>query len=242
MVNNYRINLENKKKMKGVIMEKLIILNSENVETSVNAIRYFKYRNDYFLIFSYDEIDTNGKQKLYIVQILDELGGKVARNINDLDEWNDIQIMIKEAIKQIKNGSDDNIEKLDIAELNNIKIENPREFKIDPKLVKLLSLDINDNNLEKNSDLMENLELVTEKEKLVNNDKVSKDKLDENKENVVESTENAGNSMSAETEIVDYKKMYLALKEDNDATEELLNDLMSKLSLYKEKYGELSQE
>ena len=36
--------------------------------------------------------------------------------------------------------------------------------------------------------------------------------------------------------------MYLALKEDNDATEELLNDLMSKLSLYKEKYGELSQE
>lgn len=221
-------------------MEKIVILNSENIETSVNVIRYFKYKNDYFLIFSYDEIDASGKQKLYIVQILDELGEKVARNINDLDEWNDIQTMIKESIKQIKKGNDNNVEKLNVYELNNIKIENPREFKVDPKLVKLLSLDIVDDALEDDDGLVENLEQGKQEDNEVKTEKEIEETVDENKENVVESTENTVNNTSAEVESIDYKKMYFALKEDNDATEELLNDLMSKLSLYKEKYGELS--
>lgn len=221
-------------------MEKIVILNSENIETSVNVIRYFKYKNDYFLIFSYDEIDASGKQKLYIVQILDELGEKVARNINDLDEWNDIQTMIKESIKQIKKGNDNNVEKLNVYELNNIKIENPREFKVDPKLVKLLSLDIVDDALEDDDGLVENLEQGKQEDNEVKTEKEIEETVHENKENVVESTENTVNNTSAEVESIDYKKMYFALKEDNDATEELLNDLMSKLSLYKEKYGELS--
>ncbi len=221
-------------------MEKIVILNSENIETSVNVIRYFKYKNDYFLIFSYDEIDASGKQKLYIVQILDELGEKVARNINDLDEWNDIQTMIKESIKQIKKGNDNNVEKLNVYELNNIKIENPREFKVDPKLVKLLSLDIMDDVLEDDDSLVENQEQGKQEDNEVKTEKEIEETVDESKENVVESTENTVNDTSAEVESIDYKKMYFALKEDNDATEELLNDLMSKLSLYKEKYGELS--
>lgn len=221
-------------------MERIVILNSENVETSVNVIRYFKYKNDYFLIFSCDEIDASGKQKLYIVQILDELGEKVARNINDLDEWNDIQTMIKESIKQIKKGNDNNVEKLNVYELNNIKIENPREFKVDPKLVKLLSLDIIDDVLKDDDSLVENQEQGKQEDNEVKTEKEIEETVDESKENVVESTENTVNDTSAEVENIDYKKMYFALKEDNDATEELLNDLMSKLSLYKEKYGELS--
>lgn len=227
--------------MKGAIMEKLVILNSENAETNVNVIRYFKYKNDYFLIFSYDEIDESGKQKLYIVQILDELGEKIARNINDLDEWNNIQKMIKETIKQIKKGNDDNIEKLDFCELSNIKIEEPREFKVDPKLVKILSTNIVDDGLEGDNELMdksqtsitnENMTEVLENEVNAINENVE---LVGSGEHIDKDTENNDNDI----EDIDYKKMYFALKEDNDATEELLNDLMTKLSLYKEKYGEL---
>ena len=222
-------------------MEKLVILNSENAETNVNVIRYFKYKNDYFLIFSYDEIDESGKQKLYIVQILDELGEKIARNINDLDEWNNIQKMIKETIKQIKKGNDDNIEKLDFCELSNIKIEEPREFKVDPKLVKILSTNIVDDGLEGDNELMdksqtsitnENMTEVLENEVNAINENVE---LVGSGEHIDKDTENNDNDI----EDIDYKKMYFALKEDNDATEELLNDLMTKLSLYKEKYGEL---
>ncbi|MBP3765915.1 MAG: hypothetical protein J6G98_01875 [Bacilli bacterium] len=38
---------------------------------------------------------------------------------------------------------------------------------------------------------------------------------------------------------VDYKKMYDTLKADNDATNELLNAVMTELNQYKEKFGEL---
>lgn len=226
-------------------VKKIAILNSENKETEVNVVRYFKYENDYFLIFTYDEMDENGKQKLYFVQILDELGEKVARNITDMDEWNDIQKMIKDAIKQIKKGNDNNVEMLNVYELNNIKIDNPREFKVDPKLVKLLNMDIIDDVSGDDFDLMSLLEGAGEQMAEDKNiDNVEETKI----ENVVNvgidnnsnNNNNNNNSNDNDKNDVDYRKMYYALKEDNEATELLLNDLMEKLLLYKEKYGELS--
>ena len=179
-------------------MEKISVLNANNELIEVNVVRYFKHENDYFLIFTYGEKDEKGYEKLYIVQVLDELGEKVVRNINDVDEWNDIQTMVKDSIKQIKKGNDNNIEKLNVYELNNIKIEEPRSFNIDPKLVQLLEMDI-----------VDDVDLGTH-----NNDT---------------------------TEHVDFEKMYYALKADHDATELLMNELMDKLILYKQKYGELSE-
>lgn len=177
---------------------KVNTLNEQNEQVDVEAIRYFKYGNDYYLIFTYGEKDEKGNEKLYIVQVLEELGKKVTRNITDIDEWNNIQKMVKESIKQIKKGNDNNVEKLPIYELNEIKIESPRSFKIDSKLVELLKTDIVD-------DLP----------------------LNDNQNNSEENNE--------------YKEMYSALKEDHDATELLMDDLMEQLISYKEKYGELSE-
>lgn len=228
-------------------VKKIAILNSENKETEVNVVRYFKYENDYFLIFTYDEMDENGKQKLYFVQILDELGEKVARNITDMDEWNDIQKMIKDAIKQIKKGNDNNVEMLNVYELNNIKIDNPREFKVDPKLVKLLNMDIIDDVSGDDFDLMSLLEGAGEQmaeDKNIDNVEETKIEnvvnvgIDNNSNN--NNNNNNSNDNDNDKNDVDYRKMYYALKEDNEATELLLNDLMEKLLLYKEKYGELS--
>lgn len=177
---------------------KVTTLNEQNEQVDVEAIRYFKYGNDYYLIFTYGEKDEKGNEKLYIVQVLEELGQKVTRNITDIDEWNNIQKMVKESIKQIKKGNDNNVEKLQIYELNEIKIESPRSFKIDSKLVELLKTDIVD-------DLP----------------------LNDNQNNSEDNSE--------------YKVMYSALKEDHDATELLMDDLMEQLISYKEKYGELSE-
>lgn len=177
---------------------KVTTLNEQNEKVDVDAIRYFKYGNDYYLIFTYGEKDEKGNEKLYIVQVLEELGQKVTRNITDIDEWNNIQKMVKESIKQIKKGNDNDVEKLQIYELNEIKIESPRSFKVDSKLVELLKTDIVD-------DLP----------------------LNDNQNNSEDNSE--------------YKAMYSALKEDHDATELLMDDLMEQLISYKEKYGELSE-
>lgn len=178
-------------------MEKISIVNENNEMIEANVIRYFKYENDYFLIFTYGEKDEKGYEKLYIVQVLDELGEKISRNINDLDEWNNIQKMVKESIKQIKGGNDNNVEKLNVYELNNMKVENPRSFNVDSKLVELLKMDI------------------------IDDIEVNDTKDDVNVQ-------------------PDFEKMYYALKEDHDATEMLMNELMDKLILYKQKYGELN--
>lgn len=234
-------------------MRKIVILNSENIETSVSVVRYFKYKNDYFLIFTYDEVDEKGKQKLYIVQILDELGEKVARNITDIDEWNDIQVMIKDSIKQIKKGNDNNVEMLNVYELNNVKIDSPREFKVDPKLVNLLNMDIIDDVSDSDIDLANMLEEINERGQVSNmienvekNAEASVGMNDANNNENKENKENELNKCNEDNAInkedIDFEKMYYALKEDNEATEAMLDDLMTKLLLYKEKYGELPQE
>lgn len=51
--------------------------------------------------------------------------------------------------------------------------------------------------------------------------------------------DNKINNASSDNIEIDYKELYDSLKQDNDATNELLNTLMVELGKYKEKYGEL---
>lgn len=55
--------------------------------------------------------------------------------------------------------------------------------------------------------------------------------MEENHDNIVNS--------NVQDNTIDYKNLYEALEKDNAATNELLNAVMSELSKYKEKYGEL---
>ena len=90
-------------------MDKIILL-TDNAEMMADVVRYFKYNNNYYLIFTYGEKDEKNYQKLYIVQILEELNEKIARNINDDDEWHEMQSMVKDSIKQIRKGNDNEID------------------------------------------------------------------------------------------------------------------------------------
>ena len=61
---------------------------------------------------------------------------------------------------------------------------------------------------------------------------------------IINNTDN-NNSISdniASSDEPDYKKLYDSLKNDNIITNNLLNEVMSELSKYKEKYGELDTE
>lgn len=55
--------------------------------------------------------------------------------------------------------------------------------------------------------------------------------MEENQDNIVNS--------NVQDNTIDYKNLYEALEKDNASTNELLNAVMSELSKYKEKYGEL---
>ena len=46
-------------------MKKLTITNEDNLKLNVDLVRYFKYKNDCFLIYTIGEFDEKNYQKLY---------------------------------------------------------------------------------------------------------------------------------------------------------------------------------
>lgn len=213
-------------------MDKIILL-TDNAEMMADVVRYFKYNNNYYLIFTYGEKDEKNYKKLYIVQILEELNEKIARNINDDDEWHEMQSMVKDSIKQIRKGNDNEIEKLNVSELNNLFVDNPRFFKLDPKLVSILETDIVDD-IEEGNESEANIEFM-------DNNLNSVPMTTENDNNIVSTNVTEVNTSNSVVENVDYKELYFLVKAEKEATDALMEDLLKDLLLYKEKYGELQR-
>lgn len=190
-------------------MSKLIIKNFDNNKVEVDVIRYFKYKNTNYLIYTLNEIDEKGFTKLYIVKIMKQFNLLVAKTIKDEQEWKQIQQIVKELVTELKNNKLNEFVDLDIENLNNIKIKEARYFKLDKKLLSILT---------------------------VNNEENQKEKLDElpsmNEISPVPITEVNDNSS-------DYKTMYLELKKDNDELNNIMADMLIELGEYRSKYGKL---
>ena len=190
-------------------MSKLIIKNFDNNKVEIDVIRYFKYKNTNYLIYTLNEIDEKGFTKLYIVKIMKQFNLLVAKTIKDEQEWKQIQQIVKELVTELKNNKLNEFVDLDIENLNDIKIKEARYFKLDKKLLSILT---------------------------VNNEENQKEKLDElpsmKEISPVPITEVNDNSS-------DYKTMYLELKKDNDELNNIMADMLIELGEYRSKYGKL---
>ncbi len=103
--------------------------------TDVEVIRYFVNNDTEYLIYSLNEIDESGYTKLYASKII----GTKACIITDNDEWNLIKEIIKEIVRNNRDGSELNIIDLDENNLNDIVLQDTRVFKLQGNLVNLLS-------------------------------------------------------------------------------------------------------
>ena len=190
-------------------MSKLIIKNFDNNKVEIDVIRYFKYKNTNYLIYTLNEIDEKGFTKLYIVKIMKQFNLLVAKTIKDEQEWKQIQQIVKELVTELKNNKLNEFVDLDIENLNDIKIKEARYFKLDKKLLSILT---------------------------VNNEEYQEEKLNElpsmNEISPVPITEINDNSS-------DYKTMYLELKKDNDELNNIMADMLIELGEYRSKYGKL---
>lgn len=161
-------------------MEKITITSEDNSKMSVDLVRYFKFKNDYFLIYTMNEIDEKGYLKLYLVKIMEELGNPIAYTIKNDKEWAGMQNIIKKVLKEIKTNKKRNLVDLDYSGIQEIKIVNPRFFKLDPKLVDTLA---------------SNYEFVVENSNSVdiNNAPVDNNSIEENNVEMEETTNNESN-------------------------------------------------
>lgn len=120
-------------------MKNFTITNEDNTKMSVDIVRYFKYKNDCYLIYTMNEVDEKGYLKLYLVKVMEELGFPVVYNIRDDKEWASMQGIVKKVLKEIKSNKKKILVDLDYSGIQGIKVANPRSFKLDQKLAKILS-------------------------------------------------------------------------------------------------------
>lgn len=112
-----------------------IVIDFNDEELEVEVIRYFEKNNGKYLIYSLNEIDNEGYVKLYCTKVYNHS----AVNVTSDEEWIMIKEMIKEIVKDNRDGSNLNVEDLNYNEINNISVEGNRVFKLQGNLVNLLS-------------------------------------------------------------------------------------------------------
>lgn len=113
-----------------------IIFNNQNLE--VTAIRFFKKENQVYFVYSLFEKDENQYIKLYVTKIYNQSSQLIGLGINDENEWKLVKSEIQDIIRANRENLQPNIVDLDVAILNNIKINDSRAFKLLEQSINLL--------------------------------------------------------------------------------------------------------
>lgn len=148
------------------------IKNVNKDDISIEVIRYFINNDIEYLIYSLNETDSSGYTKLYASKII----GNKACIITDEEEWNIIKKIIKEIIKNNRDGESLSVIDLNESNLDDIYLQDTRVFKLQGNLVNLLS----DNKKieQKNNDLDEIEEIDLNYEELFKNEQEKNKKLE----------------------------------------------------------------
>lgn len=145
-------------------------LKNKNEETTdIEVIRYFLNNDTAYLTYSLNENDEAGYTKLYAAKIIDH----TARIIQNDDEWMLVKEIIKDIVKNNRDGNPLNIIDLDEKELDNITLEDARVFKLQGNLVNLLS-----ENKKTSSPIEEVEEEIIEEEPIVEEDVEEPEEMD----------------------------------------------------------------
>ena len=195
-------------------MNKIDIKDIKNQIIQVFLIRYFKYKNTNYLIYTLNETDEKGYIKLYLVKIMKQFNEWISKTIKDEEEWKRMQLIVKNMLKELKNNNIESFIDLDISEIKNIKINEARYFKLDKHLMELLSL----------QEHKENIEDI-DFGQLPNMNEIAPVDVEVKKE--------------TDSEELDYKALYMELQKDNDELNEEMSNMLLELAEYRSKYGKL---
>jgi len=108
-------------------------INGEYLEADI--VRYFKNNEIDYLIYSLGETDEAGYVRLYASKIVDDK----ACIISDSEEWQNITQIIKETVRNNRDGNELELVDLNENNLYNITLQDTRIFKLQGNLVTLLS-------------------------------------------------------------------------------------------------------
>lgn len=111
------------------------IRNINGEYTQADVIRYFKNDETDYLIYSLGETDEAGYVRLYASKIVDNKACIIA----DSDEWQTITQIIKETVRNNRDGNEIDLIDLNEKKLEDITLQDTRIFKLQGNLVTLLA-------------------------------------------------------------------------------------------------------
>lgn len=151
-------------------MVKIFLRNAKNKKVQVDLVRYFKYENNHYLIYTLNEKDEKDFLKLYVVKVMEELGTPILKYIENEWEWNHMPQIIQEMLKEIKSNAPYSFVDLDPKKIEGLKVKKARNFKLLARLTYLLSGDIKEEPIQESQQKQEKIpdpiseEIVKEKQ------------------------------------------------------------------------------
>ena len=122
-------------------MKKIVLRNDKNKKITPDLVRFFKYQNDYYLIYTFHEKDEKDFIKLYVIKIMEELGKPVIGYLTSDWEWDQMQEIVKQMLRELKKNQIVSFKDVDAEILYGLKISQARSFKLLKSLVDILSGD-----------------------------------------------------------------------------------------------------
>lgn len=130
-------------------MEKINLFDINNKRVQVFLVRFFKYNNDKYLIYTLNEQDMKGYVKLYLVKVIQDFGRCMSYHISDNEEWKHTQVILKNILSELKYNKPRAFEDLNTNLINGMRVEKTRVFKFEKSLVDLLASSTSTTSLEK---------------------------------------------------------------------------------------------
>ena len=203
------------------MMNEISVISGEQILNG-EKIRYIKLNNQNYLIYSLNEKDEEGYEKLYINKIID--------NEEDLitePEWEELKRNIPVIVKEIKSNNITNFSDLDMTNIKRGNLKYARAFKLKVNIVDSIK---NRQEVDIHSEINNLLNELNSQEKSINELDNFLERIESNN---VEVPVNPDNRYE-----IEYEKMKEELestKQENEQLQTKIIDLQNEINKYKNK-------
>lgn len=207
------------------MMNELNVISGEQ-SLSGEKIRYINFKNNNYFIYTLNEKDDEGYEKLYINKIIDDEEDVITES-----EWDDLKSNIPTIVKEIKNNNISSFKDLSINDVKRGNLNYAKAFKLKINIVD--SIKKEEKEVDIHSEINNLIKELSEQEKTINQLDSFLDKVDEK----IEKPINPNNRH--EKDLEQLKQELEKEKEENRKLNNKLINLQTELDKYKEKLEQI---
>lgn len=198
-------------------------------EQSLNGekIRYINFNNNNYSIYTLNEKDDEGYEKLYINKIVDNEEDTITDS-----EWDELKSNIPTIVKEIKNNTITSFKDLSLEDIKSCNLKYSKAFKLKVNIVD--SIKKEEKELDIHSEINNLIKELNQQERTINQLDSFLDKVDRN---IIERPANPNNRYEKEMEQL--KEDLEKQKNENKILQEKITILQLQLSKYKKKIEQI---